>query len=301
MTPDQSICIFHNGNSRILKKYQDQFSNRKFKGNWAEATDKDSQGCLWEICFADATRENLKSAIDHGVFVIRHISNYQDDIDHRLNECELYDYDFWLNFVVSQNLSFSNLVVSDVKINNGETKNVALITAGRTANTHLQEILKSQNINAFEYSKIIDRYFLQANSAILLWRCNQWECLTSTWIAIETEYKKSHQLFGNPNLIFNDSVSEISHEWINNHWYNLCCSVLDHALFYKYICQRPISYTTTEHIVRNFQSKQNKISYDKSKLIDNYASTELYYKNSDIANTLDYLYNNVVQHINTAW
>lgn len=296
-----SICIFHNGNSRILKEYREKFSNKKFKGNWADATDKHSQDCLWEICFADATRENLKSAIDHSVFIIRHISDYQDDINHRLDECKPYDYDFWVNFIVSQHLSFSNLVVSDVKIAAPIDEITAIITTGRTANTHLQQVLKKQNINSFEYSKIIDSYLLKSKSAIFLWRCDQWECLTSTWIAMKTKYKKSHQTTDIPELIFDSPVPDISHEWIDNQWYNMCCNVLDHAMFYHYICQKPVYCTTTEYVVNNFQSTQIKINYDKSNLIGNYLITEEYYKNSAIANTLNFLYNNVINHIDNKW
>jgi len=302
MDPGHSICLFHNGNNRILKKYQNQFSDLKFSGNWAEAKEKPKHGCLWEICFADATRENLQSAADNGIFIFRHISDYQDDVDNRLNECEPYDYDFWLNFVVSQNLSFSNLVVSDVKINNTNIDDVtAIITTGRTANMHLQQILKSQDTNSFEYSKTIDLCLLNSNSAVFLWRCNQWECLTSTWIAQETEYTKSHQFAGKPTMLFSEPVSDISYEWINTDWYNMCCSVLDHAMFYQYVCQRPISWTTTEHIVNKYKTTQTKLNYNKSNLIGNYFDAEQHYKNSEVANTLNFLYNNVVNHINTSW
>jgi hypothetical protein len=67
-------------------------------------------------------------------------------------------------------------------------------------------------------------------------------------------------------------------------------------MFYRYVCQRPIKNTTTEHIVNQYQSNHEKISYDKSTLIENYSDSMNYYNNSDINNSLNFLYNNVIKH-----
>lgn len=292
----QSICLFHNGNRRVLNEYQKKFSNLKFSGNWAEATEISSSGHLWEISFADATPDNLLSASKNGVFILRHISNYQDDLEHRLPECLEFDYNNWLNYAVSNNLCYSNKVISELKIDEPLTDNIAIITTGRTANSHLQSVILSQGNSAFEYSKTIDSELLRSKSAIFLWRVNQWECLASTWIAIHTEYKKSHQIAGVQPLVFDDIIPKIDHNWIHHTWVNICHLVLDHAMFYRYVCQRPIKNTTTEHIVNQYQSNHEKISYDKSTLIENYSDSMNYYNNSDINNSLNFLYNNVIKH-----
>lgn len=300
MTPEQSICIYHNGNSRILQHYRSKFSHLKFSGNWAESVERPSHGHLWEICFADATRENLSAALSAGIFILRHISTYQDDQENLLPECQQFNYDEWQNNVVASNICFANQVVSDVTLENPVSDSIAMITTGRTANIHLELVLERHGRRAFEYSKQLDQAMIQSASAILLWRKNHWDCLTSTWIAIQTEYKKAHQVANTPIVEFDNKVDPIDLGWINTTWINLCQLVLDHAMFYQYVCQRPITHTTTEYIVEQFQSKQQKLSYNKEQLISNYQEIKQQYEHSDVAKLLDLLYTNVTHHIN-AW
>jgi hypothetical protein len=294
----QSICIYHNGNSRILQHYLTKFPDLKFSGNWSEAVDRPSYGHIWEICFADATRENMFAAADADVYILRHISNYSDDLENLLPECQPFNYIDWINFVVANNLCFANQVISDVQLNNRTINEVSIVTTGRTANTHLQLAINQLGNDAFEYSKQIDQRLLESSNAIFLWRENNWDCLTSTWIAIQTEYKKSHQTSNQPFIKFIvDNIPPIDLIWITDTWFNLCQLVLDHAMFYRYVCQRPIVYTTTEYVVAKFQTEQQKLNYNKEHLIANYYEIKSQYDQLKFAEMLESLYTNVTQHI----
>jgi hypothetical protein len=294
----QSVCIYHNGNSKILQQYKDKFSHLTFSGNLAESVNNlPSHGHLWEICFADATRENLIAAVRHGVFILRHISTYRDDMDNLLPECERVDYNSWLTHVVANNLCVASQVVSELTLDGPVENNIAIITTGRTANKHLQLILNQQGYNSFEYSKTLDQQLFDSASAVLLWRKDQWECLTSNWFAMQTNYANAHQLANQPLIKFDHIVESIPQEWINTEWINLCQAVLDHAMFYLYVCCRPITYTTTEFITESFQSDQQKLSYNKEQLIDNCQETKQYYRQSGIAELLEMLYTNVTKHV----
>ena len=298
MIPGQSICIYHNGNSRILEHYKQKFSHLHFAGNLTNSTVYPDQGHMWEVCFADATRKNLVQAKKSGVHILRHISSYEDDQKNRLLECESFDPDHWLNYVVSNHLSFADEVVSDVAYKSSTNDSTVIVTTGRSANTFFQEILNKAGIVSFEHSRFLTNNFLSAESAILLWRLDQWECLSSKWIANQTHYKYSHQTTQSSRQNFNFTVPEISQEWIRTDWFNTCCLVLDHALLYKYVLQRPIHSTTTEQIVAiNIQTDQQKLIYDKSKIIPDYEQSKSLYEQSEIAEILNMLYNQTRLHI----
>lgn len=293
-----SICLYHNGNSRILDYYKEKFSNLKFSGNWAEATEKAPTGQLWEICFADATHHNMLDACRRQIGIVRHISTYDDDDKHRLPEAKEFNYQDWLRYVVANNLSFADSVVSDFCLQSHTNDEIAIVTTGRTANDHLQLLLQGLGQQSFEYKKIIDQRLLESKSALLLWREDQWECLTSTWISAQTNNFR-HQLLGQPLLSIDFTTKEIDKQWINNDWRNICQSVLDNSMLVKYVCQKPIHLITTENIVQ-FQSEQQKINYNKEKIIDNYGQTMGYYSQSLVAELLELLYNKVQKHISVS-
>lgn len=298
MISGQSICIYHNGNSRILEHYKQKFSHLHFAGNLIDSSVYPDQGHMWEVCFADATRKNLAHAKKSGVHILRHISSYQDDQQNLLPECESFDCDRWLNNVVSNHLSFANEVVSDVAYKSAINDSTVIVTTGRSANTFFQEILAKAGIVSFEHHRFLTNDFLFAKSAILFWRLDQWECLSSKWIADQTHYKYSHQTTQSVPGDFDFTVPEISQEWIRNEWFNTCCLVLDHALLYKYVLQRPIHSTTTEQIVAlNIQTDQQKLTYDKSKIIPDYEQSKSLYEQSEIAEILNMLYNQTQLHI----
>jgi hypothetical protein len=293
----QSICLFHNGNSRVIEFYQKQFANLKFCGNWAEAVDCPTSGCLWEICFADATFDNLALARSLGIKIIRHISTYQDDMQHLLPECEQFDYTQWINHAVTDNLCIADQVISDLVIDQPRQNTTIIITTGRTANTHLQHVYKGQNKYAFESSKKLDSAFFEAGDAILLWRLNQWACLTSTWIVQQTDYAKSHQLNHSPTVTFEHQVAPIDLTWVTNNWFNMCRITLDQAMLSKYVCRRPTSYSTTEFVTSTFETVQKPLSYRKQDIIPNYDEIQQWYDQSKIAFNLTTVYNNVIQHL----
>lgn len=299
MTDFQSVCLYHNGNSRILQQYKTQFLHLQFCGNWAETTEHPATGCFWEICHADATTENLMRATTSGVYVLRHISTYQDDLENLLPECRNFEYSDWLTHVVTNNLCFADQVVSDLLLKSSINPCTVIITTGRTANTHLQEVYKSHGGIAFEGPKSITDDLLLAHDAVLLWRQDQWQCLTSIWIAEQTFYKKAHQLAGKP-LIHFDVVEPIDINWICTNWMNQCKITLDQALLSKYVCNRPTSYTTTSEITKKFSSVQIPLPYDKRQLIPNYEQVESWYTQSTIASLLNLLYIKVTTHL-TPW
>ena len=283
MIKNLSICLYHNGNSRILDYYKDKFSNLIFSGNWAEAADKPNIGHLWEICFADATQQNMIDARSRGIFILRHISTYNDDLANRVSEASEFRYIDWLNHAVSHNLCFADKVVSDLYIPATRVSDdTAIITTGRSANTHLQLALSDHGIKSFEYLKIIDQRFLDAKSAVLLWRENHWDCMTSIWIAqqINSCY---HQTQDQKLEIPKFTVDQIDTEWIAGDWATICQTVFDHAMLFKYVCQRSIFSMTTENIVGKFQTQQKKIIYDKEKIINNYAQSLAQYQQSQVA------------------
>jgi hypothetical protein len=292
--------LYHNGNSQVIALYRNQFANLKFCGNWAEANERPATGCLWEVCFADATVDNLLLAADRGVKIIRHISTYQDDMNHLLSECERFEYNQWINHAVTDNLCFANVVVSEFQVALPAQDSTVIVTTGRTANTHLQEVYKNKGKVVFESSKRLDSEFFMAKDSVLLWRLDQWACLTSTWIAQQTGYTKSHQLEHRPALSFDHPVLPLDLDWVNSTWKNLCKITLDQAILSKYVCNRPTSYTTTEFVTANFKTVQKPIPYSKQNLIPNYDEMFQWYNHAPLAKHLTTMYNNVITHL-TPW
>ena len=159
MIPGQSICIYHNGNSRILAYYKQKFSHLKFVGNLAESADYPAQGHMWEVCFADANRHNLFQAKKQGVYILRHVSDFQDDLQNLLPECESFEHADWLDHVVTRQLSFANHVVCDFVLESNSNNSTVIVTTGRTANTYFQEILTQAGMTTFENSKFLTNDF----------------------------------------------------------------------------------------------------------------------------------------------
>ena len=137
MIPGPSVCIYHNGNSRILEYYKQKFSHLHFAGNLADSTVYPDQGHMWEVCFADASRKNLVQVKKSGVHILRHISSYQDDQQHLLPESKKLDYNRWLNYAVSNNLSFADEIVSDFVYESTTTDSTVIVTSGRSAGSAL--------------------------------------------------------------------------------------------------------------------------------------------------------------------
>ena len=292
---NMSICIFHNGNSRIVELYKEKFSHLKFSGNLTNCNYLDnSNDCLWEVCFADATRENLTKASEAGIKIIRHISDYADDIEHLMPECDRFDYPNWLEFVVAKNISFADEIVSDFELSRPDTHSkTIIITTGRTANMHFQEVLAEYGIQSFENRKALDDQMLNAKESVLMWREDQWACLTSMWIAKNSEFRHNTQDQEEIDI----AIDPVDPKWIDKDWYDMAQMALDYALFFKFVLKRPISIMTTERAVSNYTSNHKKVNYNKQKVIAQYDQTKQSYQNSEVAKTLNLLYNKVQQQI----
>ena len=143
---NNSVCIFHNGNQCIVDYYKEKFSSLEFCGNWGCNEYKDNS--LYEIYYADASDEALEKLKDHNVYTIRHISDYQDDVDFPMPEIEkVTNFDSWVNSVIISNLCYADKIVTDFNYNTQKDNIHAVITVGRTANRHYRLYLKSQNQN----------------------------------------------------------------------------------------------------------------------------------------------------------
>lgn len=284
-----SICIFHNGNRQILEFYKNKFIDLTFSGNLSETTNFSSPDCLWEICFADATHEVLVNATKAGIHILRHISTYTSDVENLLSECEIFDYDHWLEHTVIKYISYADEIISDLPTTKGVSEEVAIITTGRTANSHFQQVLLAFNIRSFENLKRWEPRINSANSAVLMWREDQWACLTSTWIAKNTAF--IHNTNNQPKL--NLSVPAISNEWIATEWFNMACIALDHAVYFKSVLNRPCSIMTTERAVSTYITIQKPLNYTKSEIIANYEQTKQSYASLEVKIILNLLYNKV--------
>lgn len=294
----QSICLFHNGNKQIVANYIEKFPNLKFSENWILAGDTPpNTGCLWEICHADVSDELLLKARNNNIKIIRHISTYEDDLKNLMAEVVKTSKEQWLNQTVLHNLSWSDEIISDLTEFDTKHHQTIIITTGRTANTHLQQVLRQKNIDAKESSKTLDSDFLTSTKNILLWRKNQWECLTSNWIAVCTDYKYSHQYADRKPVVFEKIVEPIDNNWIISNWSNQIKITLDSAMFSKYILKIPTFHTTTEYITKQFISNQQKLQYDKVKIIPNYFESKLFFENSSIKFNSELAYENVVKHL----
>ena len=295
-----SICIYHNGNSRILEFYKQKFQHLNFAGNLAESNNFPPTGYLWEVCFTDATTDNLLAAHKQNIQIVRHISNYHDDCKNLLPESTLFSFDDWLKNVVINKLCFADVVVCDESICDQKlqpvvNKETVIITTGRTANTHLVELLKEVNQTAYEHSKTVDDRFFQSSDAILLWRQDQWACLTSIWISKQSGQWK-HQVKNKPKPEYNFKVDAVSEEWLEKDWSNLCLAILDHAMFYKYVLDRPINLLNTEQII-DYRSAHEKIDYNKKEILSEYENSKSKYLSSGVAELLNMLYNKIQTHI----
>jgi hypothetical protein len=298
MVDNNSICLYHNGNRRIIEYYKKKLSNLTFCGNWSEEQHPSSHGKLWEICYADVTRENLLRANKLGVEVLRHISTFDDDQKNLIQECLPMPYSNWLNHVVSNNLIFCDNIISELELDAPTNNKTIIITTGRTANSHFQCVLESFGQSAFECSKVIDSDLLESQSAVLMWREDHWSAMASIWLATKTN-QWTHNINNIDTGTINQTVPEISQEWIKTNWPNMCQAVLDSACFFKFLLKRPISLMTTERSIAEFTSPHSKLTYNKSKLIENYNQTKQAYQNSDTCELIDTMYNRITPMIHT--
>lgn len=290
----QSVLLYHNGNHRVIKQFREDFRYHRFCGNWTDWCDNPEDHCLYEICIADATDENLSRARQLGIRILRYISAFEDDRSNQVDELETQSWDDWLARVVCKNLCFADVVVGvSLDVEQSVDRHGIIITTGRTANVHLQMIDKS--IDLVENSKTLDREFFTARQAILLWRQNQWECLTSTWILQNTGLP-THQFDGK---IDNEIIAcdDLTEDWIHTDWKNLCQTVFDQALFFHYVLKRPIYHMITEDIISRFTSASEKVDYDKSRLISNFGQMQNFYDGSRAKQIITMCYNNTLNHI----
>jgi len=290
-----SVCIYHNGNSRVIDLYKEKYSTLEFSGNWASSAQDGSRGRLYEMCYADANWDTLIKLRKYRIRVVRHISSYQDDQEHSLPECEQFDPDTWLINVVLTNLCFADEIYSDFVYPSTVNNERVLITTGRTANTHvIDHFAKNKNITAFECSKSLDQPLINAGSACLLWRKDKWECLTSIWIARFNGFH--HKLVGQDAPVYTE-VPAIDENWINAEWRNLCLSAFDRSLFFKYVLGKSLELITTEYVTEAYTSMYEKLPYNKAELIPSYAESQSKYLESDVNLGIDLLYRNVRNHI----
>lgn len=289
-----SILLYHNGNQRVIDQFRACFRHHKFRGNWVDFIDRPENHCLYEICISDANDHNLAKSRELGVRIFRYISNYDDDLKNQVNELGVQSYQDWLSHVVCKNLCFSDIIVAkEISLDPETDQHSVIITTGRTANTHLQ--LVDTDARMIESSKYLDYKILKAKQAVLLWREDQWECLTSMWMMINSG-KVVHQYSGKLNDTI-DTCQDLSAEWIDRDWKNMCTMVLDHALFFHYVLKRHINHMTTEDVIGRLSSPSEKINYDKSKIIPNYGEMKNFYSNSRAKKTISMCYNNVLNHI----
>jgi len=293
-----SVCIFHNGNSRIVEFYKNKFNYLHFYGNWAEAhkanaLKANAKPGLYEICYADASITNLQQARDLGVRIVRHISTHADDLANLLPECQPYDQVTWLNNAVVDNLCFSDEIVCDFVLPTDCVAECVIITTGRTASSHLGQAWKAQGKKNFEHAKRIDQRFLNAESSVLNWREDQWGCATSLWIMLTSE-RILHDVAGTTND-YNFQVPAIPQTWIDNDWVNMSKTVLDHSLFFKYVLKKSVLIMTTEYVIKHYQSLHGKIPYEKNKIIQDHDACMSKYNSSSTRHLLDMLYTNTVR------
>jgi len=290
-----SICIFHNGNSRIVDFYKERYNTLEFSGNWASSAQEPTRGQLYELCYADANWDNLIKLRKYRIRIVRHVSSYEDDQEYAMPECEQFDPDTWLTNVVLTNLCFADEIYCDFVYPSKTNDERVLITTGRTANTHvIDHFAKNKNVTAFECSKSLDQRLIDAGSASLLWRKDKWECLTSIWIARFNGFH--HKLVGHDAPVYT-AVPPIDNTWIETEWRNVCLSVFDRSLFFRYVLAKFTELINTEYVIESCTSMYEKIPYDKSELIPGYHESQTSYLESDVNLGLDLLYRNVRNHI----
>lgn len=282
-----SVCIYHNGNARIVEKYKSIFSHLTFLGNWAVSQQEHSAGCLYELSFADATTKHMLELKNKNVKVVRHISDYLDDQANRLPECEPLSKEDWIEFAVLANLNFADEIISEyhpISLSNPEH---AVITTGRTASMHYRLLLREERINAFENDKRLDNRWINSESATLLWRKDSWECLTSQFIA--SQHGFGHNVDGVQNYYDERRLVELPDSFIDS-FFNQCMTALNFSVYYKYILRKPIKVVFTEDIVKK-ESKSRKIEYNKSQLISNYDQQKKLFE-QNTKKTIDFIFKN---------
>jgi hypothetical protein len=289
-----SVCIFHNGNRRIVEFYKNKFSYLQFHGNWAESAKYHIKPGLYEICHADASTENLQQARELGVRIVRHISTHADDLANLLPECHPYDQVTWLNNAVVNNLCFSDEIVCDFVLPTNSVAECVIITTGRTASSHLEQAWKAQGKKSFEHTRRIDQRFLNAESSVLNWREDQWECASSLWIMIASN-RVLHNVKGSPLDNYDFQVPAITQTWIDNDWTNMSKLVLDHSLFFKYVLKKSVLIMPTEYVIEHYQSPHGKMSYEKNKIIQEYNESMSKYNSSNTRHLFNTLYNNTIR------
>lgn len=295
MTIRGAVLLYHNGNGRVIEKFKKKFRFNDFKGNWADQSDQARDHALYEISIADATDANLFKARDLGIRIYRYVSSYADDKANSVPEFVQPSHDDWLKNVVCKNLCFADVIDNAaglLDIDHTPDDRWAIITTGRTANTHLQKA--NPDIDMFECPKILDANLIKAKQAIFLWRQDQWQCLTSHWIMANSQ--PIHQYNG---LITATPkpTSDLPRSWIESDWKNICQIVLDQALFFRYVLNRTVNHMTTEDAIKRFHSSSEKIHYDKSTLIPNYQEMQDYYGNSSIEKLINMCYHNTLIHL----
>lgn len=282
-----SICIYHNGNARIVEKYKSTYSHLKFAENWAVARRDDLNGRLYELSFADATVQTVLDLKNENIEIIRHISNYFDDQTNRMLECEALSYNDWLNFAVLTNLSLADEIVVDYHQDSLTNPEHAIITTGRTASAHYQFLLKEKGIESFENPKTIDPRWINSESATLLWRKDSWECLTSQFIATQQGF--GHNIDGIQPQYDEQLQCELPTSFIES-FFNQCMTTCNYSVYYKYVLRKPIAVAFTEDIVEK-ESKSRKIDYNKSQLISNYNQQKKLFE-QNTKKTIDFIFKN---------
>tara|TARA_R110000868_G_C10755344_1_gene753516 strand:- start:35 stop:907 length:873 start_codon:yes stop_codon:yes gene_type:complete len=289
MTDYKSVCLYHNGNSRVVELYKEKYKHLDFAGNYACNELRDN--ALYEICIADASNKLLLDMKYHGVRIIRHISTSKDDSAHKMDELEHVVYpDLILN-----NLCFSDEIHCDYVLDSDNVDETVIITTGRTANSNLVDNLKQKGQIAWEDEKIINSRLCNSKHAILLWRCDVWEVCTS--IAISYSNGFLHNTDITPRPVFDTSFN-IDMDWIDVTFWNNCRLTLDRALYYHVLMQKPVKCMTTEEMLPTTPSRFKKINYNKQQLILNYTQAHKHFIDTKFDKNIIMLYNNTKRLLN---
>lgn len=285
-----AVCVFHNGNSRVIDDYKKKYSELQFAGNWA--CNEYNTGSLYEISNADATKENLFDMRSRGVKIIRHVSTREDDLLYRVEELDPGVFDDWHKSLVITNLCFADSIITEFTDSiDSEVQETTIITTGRTASTHFEEHLFNKGIQSYEGGKVVDTRLRKSQDSILLWRKDIWEVLTSIIISESNGFQHSNQ--GTTDPVYN-KITSIDFDWIKYNFWNMCQNVLDNSLYYKFIIKKPIVATTTEDVIK-YQTTSKKISYQKNNLISNFDRAHKYFDEINFENKMNILYNNTLQ------
>jgi hypothetical protein len=294
----QSVCIFHNGNSKVLEYYKEKYKHLEFCGNGAVSATLNDTNCLYEISFADATPYVLYTIKQKNIKILRHLSEYANDQANLLPECCSMPYKEWTEHIAINLISFADKIVVDTTFDVDSTNQVVLLTTGRTASKHVEEHLRSQGIESYEVKKPIQlESCSNAGSAILLWRENQWENAVSHWISAQTGLW-THNSDQQNNVDWTKiTLGNIPNEWFDVSWFNQTQQVFDYAIFFKYVLSKDVKLLTTEQAISKFASSHRKINYNKKDIISDYYTSLQHYNNSLPKEITDYLYQTIQQKI----